>query len=207
MAYEDSGTEIVLNRRTCGAVLGMMATVGISGCGELGIDSREDNESRGTNSEAATRTPPEKPVQGQGQSLSIDQSVTDEPGYDDDFEYFPSNGTVRAVFLRTDDSVQTEDVSFEEWAKTKSAEIAEERVKTAMKERLDQVNTSTRLVKASNSPYSSDIIGLRIHGTLQEYWEAVNVAPPSAEVTITLEDNEFSQTLDVMLTGYSEDVE
>lgn len=145
-------------------------------------------------------------MRGRDDPVSIEREIQDEPGYDDDFEYFPSNDTVLEVFLRSGDAVSTEPTPFEEWARARSLEIGEEHLDSLMEDRLGHENFFSRGMEPSN-PFSDDsaVIGLFLRGTVPDMWQFAESAPRSLEVALTMEGDGSTHTFPVFLNARREE--
>lgn len=135
-------------RRSYLALFGTVAAGGVAGC--LGSPTPEPSGEASTptntpdqppsDTPAPNSTPsdpPTGPVRCTGEPVSVERSVNDEPGYGDDMEYFPSNGTVRIVTVRSGDEPRAfAEWSFEEWARFEAADVARPRAVQATADRL-----------------------------------------------------------------------
>lgn len=119
-----------MRRRSLLTAVSAVVTGGVAGC----LSDAAPAQSTATYTRVA---PSLTPVRGRGEPISVDRSLSDEPGYEDDREYFPANKTVRYVAATSGgEPVDFETISFEEWAPTKSTEVGMKRA---------QEMTATRL--------------------------------------------------------------
>ena len=121
-----------MDRRT---FLVATASVGVAGCvAKPAPGNLSENGAMRSNSNLTSTT---NPVRCQGEPVSVEQSLTDTPGYDDGLEYFPSNETFRFVIAENSEGpAMFETVPFDEWASIKCAEASQQRAYKATKTRL-----------------------------------------------------------------------
>lgn len=132
---------IPLTRRSCVCTLGAVPIGGIAGC--LGAYGSADDRESASPTVDSTDTPrprtftPAGPDRAQGEPVSVERTITDEPGYEDGIEYYPSNRTVRLVAARSgDEPISYGTWSFDEWGRIETAEVGLERARKATAERL-----------------------------------------------------------------------
>lgn len=152
-----------------------------------------------------------EPVHCRGEPVATERSVTDEPGYDDGIEYFPSNSTVRFVsHVSGGEPARFDTWSFEEWGRIRSADVGRRAVHLAANERL---GTTAGLGSGTGRPPSiasarRPVIWLYLRTRLDREGEAISepdtslselatVAPKSAEVTISLDGDAYDRTVPV----------
>jgi hypothetical protein len=135
--------------------------------------------------------------------------VTDEPGYEDDIEYFPANETVRFVTIRNADGpVQFDTWSFEEWGSIECAEVGLERVREATADRLGTDEFGSSIGQPPGFFSSNSLVVWLEVATQVEDGETVstptvsldqlaNVAPGSVEATVSIKGDTFSRTVPV----------
>lgn len=148
-------------------------------------------------------------LRARGNPVTAERSFVDESGYDDDFEYFPENGTVRVVTARGGDKPRSfADWSFEEWGKFRAGHIGRERVRTVTAERLGHDNFYSSL---GQPPLGATAVGMTItlYASVSDdeprptSTPAVGLerladdAPRSVEVTVSLDGDAFTHTLPV----------
>jgi hypothetical protein len=210
--------------------LGATATVGLAGCldrGQSGVPvpetdatTTEPNETTPetttegkTTTDTTETTTDEQPsdfVRCRGDPVSVERTVTDEPGYDeDDMEYFSENETIRYVAARSgDEPALFETISFDEWASIECAEAALERVREVTTDRLGTDEFGSGMGVPPDVAETEDLV-VRLHvATHVEDGETVKtptlsrdelaaVAPRTVEATVSLEGEEFSRTVPV----------
>ena len=194
------------------------ATVASSLTGCLG----ETPPGAGPNSRPATKSltetssptytqskPSSKPVQCRGEPTTAEGSVTDEPDYEDNMKYFPSNETVRVVTLRNSEGPAGFSTwSFEEWDKIECAEIGIERVRGVTADRLgtDEFGSSIGQPPGFSSADASVIWvemttqtedGETVSTSTVPLARLADVAPRSVDVTVSLEGDTFSRIVPV----------
>lgn len=152
---------------------------------------------------------PTEPVRCRGDAVSVERSVTDRPGYDDNIEYFPSNRTVRFVSVkRGDDPVKFGTWSFEEWATFESAEAGLERTREATARRLGTADFGSSIGAPPGFAATGDVViwvsvsSRREGGTVVETPEApvgrlADAAPRSVDATVSLDGETFSRAVPV----------
>lgn len=210
-----------MRRRALLAVLASTTAAGVAGC--LGgpapgavpeTDSPRPDSTTATPSPTATPThtrsePSAMPVRCRGEPVAVERSVTDEPGYDDDIEYFPDNETVRFVTIRSgDEPLEFDTWSFEEWGAIECAEVGLERVREVTADRLETDEFGSSIGQPPEF-FSSDslVIWLEV-ATQVEDGETVNtptvplarladVAPRSVNATVSIKGDTFSRTVPV----------
>ena len=151
------------------------------------------------------------PSRPDGEPVSVDQSITDEPGYEqDDIEYFPQNQTVRYVkYISGGEPAAYGTWSFDEWARIETAEIGATQAQTVTAQRLDIEELRSGI---SSPPEDAETEGPVI--TLQiskEFWRDSDVvrwpvttfpnlkrvAPHSVDVTLSIEGDTYSWIIPV----------
>lgn len=144
-------------------------------------------------------------VRCRGDPVSVEESVPETPGYDDDFEYVAANDTVRIVTLRSDDGPAGFAVRpFEEWAASVCTRVAAETARTVTAERLgtDEFGSLVGSRRESTSVVTLEATSGRASAssTTVSRTQLVEAAPKSVTVTVTLEssaDATFSQSVPV----------
>lgn len=182
------------------------ANVGLTGCvatpapGEL-----SENGAVRSNSKSVSTT---NPVRCQGEPVSVEQSLTDTPGYDDDLEYFPANETFRIVVARDSEGpAMVETVPFDEWASIECAEAGQQRVHEATRTRLGTDGFGSSIGEPSESYWGPTAVILsiqtqtRTNGTTDtpplSLSRLARVAPQSVAATVSLQGDTFSRTVAV----------
>ena len=139
----------------------------------------------------------------------MEQSATDEPGYDDNMEYFPSNRTVRVVTVRGGDEPKAfAKWSFEEWATIEAAEVAKPRAVAVTAERLGTDEFGSSIGRPPESADTDDIVvwlylstqvedGEVVSTPSMDLRELVEEAPRSVDATVSLEGDTFSRSVPV----------
>lgn len=204
-------------------LLGAAGCLGNSGAGpsEQGPDS-EPSSSTSQSSATATGTgtanvrqwardaDPKVPTRPNGEPIITEQTITDEPGYEDDIEYFPGNQTVRYVKLVSGGEPAAYDTwSFEEWGSIESAEVGAKRAETVTADRLGVEGVGSAISRPPKDAETDElVIMLEVTKTVNNDDEVVNwpvatfpaikkAAPRSVDVTLTLEGDTVSRTVPV----------
>lgn len=148
-------------------------------------------------------------VRCRGDPVSVDRTITDTPGYEDDIEYFPENGTVRFVATRNDKGpVSFGEWSFERWGALESAGVGLERVRETTATRLGTDEFGSGTAQPPGLFSSNSLVIWLFVSTQVEDGEPVrtpsvllsqlaDVAPRSADVTLSLEGDSYSRTVPV----------
>lgn len=154
-----------------------------------------------------TESIPEPPTRGLGETLTAERTITDEPGYDDGYRYFPDNSTVRLVTLRSGGEPQRfETMPFPEWAGFRAAEAALDRVLEAL---ADRVVTDELGSGVGRPPDGTDAEGpvVKLRATPSDaedpaapYPAVVRAAPRAVEVTVRLEGESRTRSVPVFVT-------
>ena len=192
-----------MDRRT---FLVATASVGVAGCvAKSAPGNLSENGAARSNSNPASTT---NSVRCQGEPVSVEQSLTDTPGYDDDIEYFPSNETFRIVVARDSKGpAMFETVPFDEWASIECAEASQQRAHEATKNRLgtDKFGSGIGEPPESYSGSTAVILSIqtqtRTNGTTGtpalSLSRLARVAPRSVDATVSLKDDTFSRMVAV----------
>lgn len=205
--------------------LGSTSIAALTGC--VGAPPREETsnpnltdnpaasiETPTTQTPETTETPPQNdskgPVRCRGEPVSVEQSITDEPGYDDNIEYFPSNQTVRFVVARSrDEPISFDTWTFEEWGRIETTEVGMNRAREATKNRLGTDDFSYGMGQPPDDASTDDIViwleigatydrdGETINTPSVEFTNLVDAAPRSVDSTVSLEGDEYSRTVPV----------
>lgn len=211
--------------------LGTVTTLWLAGCvGDPVVPAGDD---AGTDDTAATtetdRTPTatalpelEPPVQARGDPVTAEASYDDPEGYEDGIEYFPENGTVRFVSIRSgDEAVAFGEWSFAEWGVIHTGETALERTRTVTAARLgtddfgsglgrprDGVSTDASFVvtlQLSVEARDADVANASPDGRTNTptgsvtFPELVAAAPRHVETTVSLEGDSYSRSVPVFV--------
>lgn len=207
-------------RRTFLALLGTVALGGGAGCigGPAANSPGEDSSPESTTTESPDRTPtstptasepPSGPIRCEGAPVSAKATVTDDPGYDDNMEYFSGNETVRVVLARSgDEPLSFEDWSFERWATIETADVAQPRAVEVTAERLgtdrfgsgvgrppESVRTNGLVVRLYLTSRVQD--GEVVRTPTRSLSQLVGKAPRSVESTVTLEGDSYTRSVPV----------
>lgn len=159
----------------------------------------------------ANEAEPRGPTRPDGEPVSVDRTITDEPGYEpNNLEYFPENGTVRYVKYRSGGEPAGYDTwSFEEWGRIETADAGAARVRTVTARRLGVTGIGGGI---ATPPEEADTEGLvitvQVSKTLNRDGEVVSwpaatfpalvaAAPRAAEVTLSIEGDTFSRSVPV----------
>lgn len=197
-------------RRSYLRLSGTAITAGLAGC--LGsFDQTSPRTETDPNTATPTHTyaePPAGPVRCRGDPVSVEQQLTDEPGYEDNVEYFPSNRTVRiAVARNAEGPVSFETMPFEEWMSIEATEVGLDRVRT---ETADRLGTDEFGSGMGRPPENASVDGMVVwvHVSYRErdgetitpelpLARLADVAPRSAEVTVSMKGDAFSRQVPV----------
>jgi hypothetical protein len=189
--------EIGMNRRTMLRAIAGSTVVLLPGCGAQG------------------KTDVTSPARCQGDAVSVDRSYTDpegyqtegtdQPGVQENIEYFPSNSTVKVASLVSGDTVERiRTVSFEEWGHTQAAMIAHDAVTDAVTGTIEFEFSSSIGTLPETTDVEPGSVFLNIPRSGNESDSArsklstlVEVAPKSADVTIHLEGDSYSRSVPV----------
>lgn len=205
--------------------LSSISIAALTGCSGSPPREETSNPTSTGNPAASTETPPTQttettetdrendlrgPVRCRGDPVSVEKSVTDEPGYEDNIEYFPSNKTVRFVVARSrDEPISFDTWTFEEWGRIETTEVGMNRVQEATATRLgtddfsygmgqppDDASTDKLVVWLEiGTTYNRD--GETINTPTIEFANLVDAAPRSVDTTVSLKDDEYSRTVPV----------
>jgi hypothetical protein len=143
-----------------------------------------------------------------GPSISVSESFTDEPGYDDDISYAPSNESVKVVAGRSgDEPAWFETLTFAEWGAIESARVGLERAREVTAERLQSRRFSASVSEPpEGADATSPVITFSVETHLageQRITPAVPArrlaarAPHAVEATVTLDGDPFSRSVPV----------
>lgn len=151
---------------------------------------------------------------GSGEPVSAERSYVDEPGYDDDLEYFPKNGTVRVVTARGSGEPRAfADWSFEQWGTFRATRVGSERVRAVTAGRLGHGNFG---VGVGRPPAGAPALGTSITLYASKTGEGgpttttpavglerlAETAPASVETTVSLDGDAFTHTVAVFVTEW-----
>lgn len=141
--------------------------------------------------------------------MTADRSVNDEPGWDDNKQYFPGNETVRVVIARSgDEPVSFTDWSFEEWGTIETANVAQPRTIEATEERLGTDEFGSGVGRPPEFASTDDVVvWLRLSTQVEEgevvrtpsiaFDDLVTNAPRSVETTVSLEGDSYTRRVPV----------
>ena len=201
------------------ALLSALTAAGLAGClGGTAPETAPPNDAPPTDSATTdpatassdTRSdPPSGPVRCRGEPVSAERTVDDPTGYDDGIEYFPENGTVRFVSVRSgDEAVRFDEMSFERWASVECAEAGLERVRAVTEDRLGTDEFGSSIGQSPGLLPSNDLVVRLDVATRVEDGETAappavslsrlaDAAPRSVDATVTLAGDTFSRTVPV----------
>lgn len=215
------------SRRTFLALVGASGLGAFAGCvggapaddpagspAEAATEPTERSTPEPTPAETSTSTPtesepPTEPVRCEGDPVTAKESVTDEPGWDDDMEYFPGNETIRVVIARSGDGPASfTDWTFEEWGTIEAANVAQPRAVAVTEERLGTDEFGSGVGRPPESADSDDLVVWLHLSTQVEDGEVVRTpsvsfdalvsnAPRSVETMVSLEGDSFSRSVPV----------
>lgn len=152
---------------------------------------------------------PDRPIRCDGDPMTAVQSVTDEPGWDDDKEYFPRNETVRIVTARSgDEPVAFAEWTFEEWATIETANVAQSRAIEGTEERLGTDDFGSGVGRPpEHAETDALVVWLRLTTRVDDgdvvrtpsiaFADLVSNAPRSVETTVSLDGDSFTRTVPV----------
>jgi hypothetical protein len=111
----------------------------VAGCLGLSGSEPDEQETPSPVREWARDAESTAPVRATGTPISLDRTITDDPGYEqDNMEYFPENRTVRYVKARIGgEPVAYDTWTFEEWGRIETATNGATRARTVSANRLD----------------------------------------------------------------------
>lgn len=191
-------------RRFLGVASGLGAILG--GC--------LTNSPLGARTATVTRqTPYAGPVRCRGDPVALQKTYPDPAGYDDDIEYFPDNRTVRYVAATSGgEPVHFATQSFEAWASRECASVGAQRVRTATTSRLGTDAFSAGVGAPTGTSDATDradlVIRLQVVTRTRDDGSVstppvplarlANVAPRTANVTITIEGDSISRAVPVV---------
>jgi hypothetical protein len=166
------------------------------------------------------------PARCQGDAVSVERSYTDpegyqpeetdQPGVQENIEYFPSNGTVRVASFVSGDTIEAvRTVSFEEWGHTQAASIAHDAVTDAVTGNVEfEFSSSIGTLPGDtdvepgsvflNVPRPGD--GADSNPVRSKLSTLVEIAPKSVDVTIYLKGDSYSRNVPVYAKYKSKDV-
>jgi hypothetical protein len=195
---------------------GVLSTAGCFGTEDTTSTDQAPDESPPTGTDTsrvrqwAREADTEGPVRPTGDPVSVEETLSDEPGYEDGFEYFPGNRTVRVVTTMSGgEPTGFESRAFDEWGHIESVEVGAERAAAVTARRLEVDRISHGL---SRPPPRTErdglVIRLELSKTLDsegnvEQWpvatlpDLTRVAPRSVEVTLSLAGDTVTQTIPV----------
>ncbi len=223
-----------MQRRRVLCLLGSSSVLGTVGClsgtepEPAGRDTESDPTTTAPQSSAATspttnssrvrqwatEADSRDPVRPDGEPVSVDRTITDDPGYEqDNVEHFPQNKTVRYVSHMSGGEPAAYDTwSFEEWGRIESAEVGATRARTVTARRLGVEEVGSGM---SSPPDEAETEGLvitvQISKTLSRDGEVVSwpvatfpdlkgAAPRSVDVTLSIEGDTFSRPVPVYVS-------
>lgn len=188
-------------------------TFGVAGClGGSRAGSGPETDRSPTEplpTEPVTTEPPSGPIRCEGEPVTAERTVTDEPGYVDDVRYFPGNETLRVVIGRSDDEpVSFSTWSFEKWATFECSEAGLGRARAVTADRLGTNEFGSGIGRPPRSAAtSSEVVWLEVSTHVQDddvvrtpavsLARLVQTAPRSVEATVSLEGDTFSRTVPV----------
>lgn len=154
------------------------------------------------------------PVRPDGEPISVDRTITDDPGYEqDNVEYFPQNKTVRYVKLRSgDEPLEYGTWSFEEWGEIESAEVGAARARTVTARRLGVEEVGSGMSSPPDDAETEGmVITVQISKALNRDGEVVSwpvatfpalkeSAPQSVDVTLSIEGDTVSRQVPVYVS-------
>lgn len=195
---------VLVNRRALLSAFASASTLGLGGCldqNTIGSGRSDAGDTRSANHR------PEKPVRCRGDPISASREVTDSPGYEDNIEYFPSNQTVRFVATMSGDGPESfETMPFEQWGSIESAEVGLEKVREVTEKRLETDDFGSGMGDAPGFFNGDMAITLSVATRVEDdetvtpslsLSKLADNAPKSANVTVSLDGDEYSRTVPV----------
>lgn len=210
-----------MQRRKLLCLIGSGSSIAASGCVEFGETNATEQEPQAESTTNTTvpsqvrqwakESDSKGPSRPNGAQISVNQSITDEPGYkQDDIEYFPQNQTVRYVkYISGGEPVAYDTWSFEEWARIETAELGATQARTVTAQRLDIEEVRSGVSSPpEDDGTESPVITLQISKELSRDGEVVRwpvttfpnlkqVAPHSVDVTLSIEGDTYSRMIPV----------
>jgi hypothetical protein len=195
-----------MNRRTMLRAIAGSTVVLLPGCGAQG------------------KTDVTSPARCQGDAVSVDRSYTDpegyqtegtdQPGVQENIEYFPSNSTVKVASLVSGDTVErTQTVSFEEWGHTQAASLAHDAVTETVTGNIEFEFSSQMGTLPGTTDVEPGSVFLNVPRSGNESDSArsklstlVEVAPKSADVTIHIKGDSYSRSVPIYARYKSKDI-
>ena len=206
-----------MDRRTYLASFATALAVGAAGC--IRETPADDTPEPDPGAESIpTPTPlsgsprtPNHEDRAQGRPVSIVRSVTDEPGFDDEIEYYPSNRTVRFVEATSGgEPVSFGTWSLEEWGKWETAEIGGKIITDVTVDRLevDELSELSIVIGVPPDSSSAEIPAITLmlntdENTHVSKSELIDTAPRSIQVTVSIEGDTYSRIVPVFVEGIS----
>lgn len=192
-----------MNRRR---FLGWTGGLGISLAGCLGYSAP-----RSKTLTVTRQAPYAGPVRCRGDPVAVVQTYMDQPGYEDDREYFPENKTLRYVAATSGgEPALFNTQSFEEWGSIECASVGAKRVRNATASRLGTDDFSAGVGHpGGREPSSSTEVAIVLTVTTRNnVGESVrtppvplarlaDVAPRTANSTVSIEGDTFSRAVPV----------
>ena len=201
------------------ALLSALTAAGLAGClgdATYGTVPAADTPPDGiatrnpeTNATRSRSDPSSKPVRCRDDPVSVERAIADPPGYDDGIEYYPDNGTVRFVAVRSGDAaVRFDEMPFNRWASMQCAEAGLERVRAVTEDRLGTDEFGSGVGQSPGLFPSNDLVVRLNVATWVEDGETANppavslsrladAAPRSVGATVSLAGEEYSRTVPV----------
>lgn len=191
--------------------------IGAAGCiSQTPTDDTAETDPGAESNPTPTHLPgtPRTPThekRAKGEPVSIVRSVTDDPGFDDEIEYYPSNQTIRYVEVRSDgDPVSFGTSSFEEWGEIETTEIAQKKARSVTVERLEEDEVSELSASLSAPPDSAGanapVARLLLHidqDPTVSISDVRTVAPRSVQVTVSIGGDTYSRIVPVFVETMS----
>lgn len=150
---------------------------------------------------------PQGPTRPEGEPASVDQTIIDKPGYNqDNIEYFPENQTVRYV-MGSGEPEEYDTWTFNEWGRIESAEVGTRRTVQVTENRLDVEGLGRGISRPPNES-GGVVVFVRIEKMLDRdgnvvswpvttFPDLIEGAPQSVTVTLTIEGDTYTRTVPV----------
>jgi hypothetical protein len=217
-------------RRRYLTLLGSLGLAGLAGCLESAETQPQTAPSGGTQQPTPTPartdepTPPSEvkawaqqatptgPVRGEADPVSVERTIEDEPGYEEDnIEYFPENRTIRFVSVRSGGEPAGFDTwTFEEWGSIEAASVGSAYVQQVVADRLnvEALGSAVSRPPDPGTPPYDLVVTLSVDKVLNRQetvvaWprvrfpDLVDATPRSVDVTLFLEGDRYTRTVPV----------
>lgn len=168
-------------------------------------------DSADTSSQRSDDVEPAGPKRADGDAIEIERTIPNDPGYDDDdFQYFPRNGSVRIVLAEAGgEPVEFRTIPFDDWAETEAASLGADSAKRTTADRIGSNAFATgigRVPEAERNDGTVILVSIRhlydregnlIDSPEVALSELVESAPRTARVDLNVEDRNYEASFEV----------